>query len=78
MYFDDLTVQDLGSMKESAQHFITSLATQMGSPFQPEKHQAMQSQSGFLGLVHDVSQCHLGQPVRFWARDRLLTSSDGQ
>ena len=76
MYFDDLTVQDLGSMKESAQHFITSLATQMGSPFQPEKHQAMQSQSDFLGLVHDVSQCHLGQPVWFWARDRLLTSSD--
>ena len=58
MYFDDLTVQDLGSMKESAQHFITSLATQMGSPFQPEKHQAMQSQSDFLGLVHDVSQCY--------------------
>ena len=39
-------------------YFITSLATQMGSPFQPEKHQAMQSQSDFLGLVHDVSQCY--------------------
>lgn len=52
--FDDLTVQDLGSMKGSARHFIISLAPHIGSPFQPEKHQAMQSQSGFLGLIHDV------------------------
>ena len=51
VYFDDLTVQDLGSMRGSAQQFITSLATEMGSPFQPEKHEAMQSQSDFLGLV---------------------------
>ena len=73
MYFDDLTVQDLGGMKGSAQQFITCLATEMGSPFQPEKHQTMQSQSDFLGLVHDVGQCHHGHPVRFWPRDRLIT-----
>ena len=73
MYFDDLTVQDLGSLKGSAQQFITSLATELGSPFQPEKHQITQSQSDFLGLVHDVSNCHQGQPVRFWLRDRLIT-----
>ena len=73
MYFDDLTVQDLGSFKGSAQQFITSLATELGSPFQPEKHQVMQSPSDFLGLVHDVTNCHRGQPVRFWPRERLIT-----
>ena len=60
-------------MKGSAQQFITCLATEMGSPFKAEKHQTMQSQSDFLGLVHDVGQCHHGHPVRFWPRDRLIT-----
>ena len=72
MYFDDLTVQDLGSMKGSAQQFMTSLATELGSPFQPEKHQTMQGQSVFLGLVPGVGQCHHGHPVCFWPRDRLI------
>ena len=73
MYFDDLTIQDLGIMGGTGQAFVNELARCLGSPFQTEKHQSLAAQSDFLGLIHDVAACHQGAPVKFWVRDRLLT-----
>ena len=73
MYFDDLTIQDFGIMGGTGQAFVNELARCLGYPFQEEKHQSLAAQSDFLGLIHDVAECHRGAPVKFWARDRLVT-----
>ena len=73
MYFDDLAIHDFGIMGGAGQAFVNELARCLGSPFQEEKHQSLAAQSDFLGLIHDVTACHQGAPVKFWARDRLLT-----
>ena len=61
MYFDDLTVQDLQSNKGSSQHFCIRLASLLGSAFSQEKHQPMQASADFLGLCHNVGDCHIQQ-----------------
>ena len=66
MYFDDLTVQDLQSNKGSNQHFCIKLAALLGSAFSEEKHQPMQASADFLGLCHNVGNCHTQQGVTFW------------
>ena len=73
MYLHDLTIQDFGIMGGTGQAFVNELARCLGSPFQEEKHQSLAAQSDFLGLIHDVAECHRGAPVKFWARDRLVT-----
>lgn len=73
MYFDDLTVQDLQSNKGSSQHFCIRLASLLGSAFSQEKHQPMQASADFLGLCHNVGDCH----ITFWIRDRVLFKVNG-
>ena len=77
MYFDDLTVQDLQSNKGSSQQFCINLASILGSAFSEEKHQPMQASADFLGLCHNVGDCHTQQGVTFWVRDRLLVKVNG-
>ena len=77
MYFDDLTVQDLQSNKGSSQQFCINLASLLGSAFSEEKHQPMQASADFLGLCHNVGDCHNQQGVTFWVRDRLLVKVNG-
>lgn len=77
MYFDDLTVQDLQSNKGSSQHFCIRLASLLGSAFSQEKHQPMQASADFLGLCHNVGDCHIQQGVTFWIRDRVLFKVNG-
>ena len=77
MYFDDLTVQDLQSNKGSSQQFCINLASLLGSAFSEEKHQPMQASADFLGLCHNVGDCHTQQGVTFWVRDRLLIKVNG-
>ena len=67
LHFDDLTIQHFGIMGGAGQAFVNELATCFGSPFQAEKHQSLAAQSDA------VAGCHQGAPVKFWARDRLVT-----
>ena len=53
MYFDGLTVQDLGRMKGPAQHFIASLATHPGSI--PTREAPGDAES--VGLPQTDSRC---------------------
>ena len=77
MYFDDVTVQDLQSNKGSSQQFCINLASLLRSAFSEEKHQPMQASADFLGLCHNVGDCHTQQGVTFWVRDRLLVKVNG-
>ena len=74
MYFDDLTVQDLQSNKGSSQQFCINLASLLGSAFSEEKHQPMQASADFLGLCHNVGDCHNQQGVTWFEIDFCLRS----
>ena len=57
MYFDDLTIQDLGIMGGTGQAFVNKLARCLGSPFQEEKHQSLAAQSNPPGLAAKLFGC---------------------
>ena len=72
LYFDDLTLQDFGALRGSAQWFAIQLAVCLGSPFAESKHQQMGPSADFLGLDHDVGHAIQRGAVQFWVRPRLL------
>ena len=71
MYFDDCNMVDWASSEGSAQWAACQLAEMLGTPFAPEKRQAMAPVGTFLGLDHDLSEALSSGFVRFWARERL-------
>ena len=64
---------DWQSGKGGAQSALLCFAKAVGSPFAPEKHQAMSQEGDFLGLWHDCTMTHHTGQVQFWVRDRLQT-----
>ena len=73
LYFDDASILDWKSGKGVAQASLLRFAEAVGSPFAPEKHQAMGQEGDFLGLWHDFSNTHYTGTVQFWVRERLQT-----
>ena len=71
LYFDDASILDWKSGKGVAQASLLRFAEAVGSPFAPEKHQAMGQEGDFLGLWHDFSKTHYTGTVQFWVRERL-------
>ena len=72
LYFDDLTIQDFGALRGSAQWFAIQLASCLGSPFAESKHQKMGPSADFLGLDHEVGHAIQRGALHFWVRPRLL------
>ena len=71
LYFDDATITDVRSAKDSGQWAMNQLCVMIGYPFADDKKQAMQSSGTFLGLTHGLSCINKTGHVRFWASDRL-------
>jgi len=71
LYFDDATITDVRSAKDSGQRAMNQLCLMIGSPFAEDKKQTMQSTGTFLGLTHDLSCINKTGHVRFWARTSL-------
>ncbi|CAE8585047.1 unnamed protein product [Polarella glacialis] len=71
MYFDDASLQDWTSSRESAQSCLSQLVSLLGRPWAPAKRQEMASTGDFLGLTHDLGRAAEGV-VSFWPRQTLL------
>ena len=71
MYFDDLHLTDKKEAQGTGQRSVNQLNELLGTPFAPDKKQALSSTGDFLGLEHDLSQAHSQGLVYFWARDRI-------
>ena len=71
MYFDDGTIQDLGTEKEAGQDMVGRLMTVLGTPFAPSKRQPMGVKGTFLGLCHDTSMIPVSGNVSFWPKPSL-------
>ena len=73
MYFDDATMQDLGSQQDAGQVMVSRLMKLLGSPFAPLKRQPMDVHGTFLGLDHDLSDVTQCGNVAFWPKEALGT-----
>ncbi|CAE8637738.1 unnamed protein product, partial [Polarella glacialis] len=60
MYFDDASLQDWTSSRESAQSCLSQLVSLLGRPWAPAKRQEMASTGDFLGLTHDLGRAAEG------------------
>jgi hypothetical protein len=71
MYFDDATLQDWAASAGAAQRQLNEFMDILGTPFAPDKRQAMADTGVFLGLGHDLRGAWEEQAVSFWVRERL-------
>ena len=71
MYVDDGNAVDLEEARGMGQSMIGTLFEALGTPLAKEKQKKMDTQSLFLGVIHDLTEFFLGK-VSFRPSQRLL------